>query len=103
MNESNYPPGVSDNDINKYFGDDSQKFADHMDDWGEDYFGDWLETDTYAYAKLLDLLGKPLAVTMPTDPKDLDHDRFLVLLDLAKSQTYFWDQFMAWAWDRWSK
>ena len=109
MNESNYPPGVSDNDINKYFGEDPdyEKFREHMKSWQDEYFQEWLEKDVYAYAKLLEHLGVALAIYMPSDPKELKTEkyagRFDAILRMAKSQTYFWDQFMAWAWDRWSK
>lgn len=102
MND-NLPPGVTENTINKQFGDAAyERFLAHIQDWQEDYFGEYLEHDTYAYATMLGLLAKPLADTMPADPLELDRDRFLVLLDLAKSQVDFWGKFLEWAYSRYN-
>lgn len=66
----------------------------------EAYFEEYLLKDTYAYDKLLKLFADSIKNTFPTDPQDLGKERFLVLLNLMKSQDDILEDFQLWVYDR---
>ena len=71
---------------------ESDGFNDHFCDWEMDYFRDYIKHDVFAYQELITLMGAP-GKELPTDTDDLSMDQEETLLELARSQTAWWDKF----------
>ena len=103
MNDSNLPPGVSEQDVNRYqdgpVPDLQESFADHFLDWEGDYFMDYIEHDVYAYQELIALMGEA-GKELPSDPEKLSMNQGEILTELGRSQSEWWTKFEAWALDR---